>query len=115
MGDIVTTMAITFAAGAWGAIGGIVWWAMPKRPDGPLAFVQRVAVGFAAGAIWYALGGITPFLATGEWDASGVGKLIAAGYTGLAGVAALLPTHLNEDFRAQTEETAKTAATRAPP
>ncbi len=85
-------------AGFWGAMGGVIYWATPDRPAGATEFGKRVGVGFVAGAVTNSLGGTLPFDSAGAWDVAGVGKLIVAGFAGLAAIGAFLPD-LNETYR----------------
>jgi len=55
--------------------------------------------GWVAGAMTSALGGISPFVASGTRDAAGVGRLIVAGLVGLSAIATFLPDKLNETYR----------------
>ena len=99
MPDLTTNTVVMLVAAFWGAIGGIIYWAVPKQPSGTTEFLKRFSVGAAVGAITNVLGGVAPFDAAGNWDSTGVGKLIAAGLVGLSAVATYLPTKLNENYR----------------
>lgn len=102
-----TTTIIMLVAAFWGAMGGIIYWATPKRPQGPIEFLKRVAVGGVAGAVANVFGGISPFDEIGAWDTTGVSKLIIAGSVGLAAIASFLPKRLNENARLEAEKQAK--------
>ncbi len=100
MTDVVTTILISMVAGFfWRAAGGFIYWFWPPRPSGTIQFAQRLVVGFVAAALAYAIYGVTPFDASGAWDPAGVGKLIGAGFAGLAGLSSFLPRSLNESIR----------------
>ena len=101
MPDVPTTGLILLVAGLWGAVGGVIYWARPDRPEGTVQFLKRVSVGWVAGAVTNALGGMSPFDPSGTWDAAGIGRLIVAGFVGLSAIATFLPDKLNETYRRQ--------------
>ncbi|HYM40658.1 MAG TPA: hypothetical protein VEY12_11065 [Thermoplasmata archaeon] len=103
MADPLLTTVVTIVAGFWGAVGGVIYWATPNRPEGALAFLKRVSVGFAAAAVTSAFAGVSPFDAGGAWDTVSIGKLIAAGFVGLAGIASFLPEHLNVNVQKKSQ------------
>ncbi len=99
--DVSSTVLILLVAGLWGAIGGVIYWATPDRPEGTIQFLKRISVGWVAGAVTNALGGVSPFDSNGAWDAAGIGRLIVAGFVGLSAIATFLPEKLNETYRKQ--------------
>ncbi|MCK5291244.1 MAG: hypothetical protein KAR39_04400 [Thermoplasmata archaeon] len=107
MTDIGTTTLIMLVAAFWGAVGGIIYWATPKRPKGLTEFLKRVSVGGVAGAVMNVFGGISAFDEAGAWDTEGVSKLIVAGFVGLSAIAAFLPNRLNENARREAVEKEK--------
>ncbi len=79
-------------------VGGFIYWTIPERPTGVDSFLRRVAVGFVAGVLAYALGDVSPFNSQG-WSVQGVGELVTLGFLGLTGLATFLPDQLDENVR----------------